>query len=182
MPADPAGGETDDKEFVWIWYDTIPGDSPSLVEVLTDIDGNKHASTVPRGKVQPQVWQSVLNRQDTISNSHFLELLQHTNEPFVSAIHDFPGTCSVFEDGRVLLVGDAFALCMPHAGGSTSQAAFQVSMLRKVFEDAINLDSWQRVCIGSATKELEKSLGAAKLFFRGNMPDFVQEMVVRTKQ
>lgn len=182
MPSDSTRKEPNDREFVWIWYDTIPEDSPAFAEAFTDIDGKKHYSTIPRGKMEPKVWQSVLSRKDVVSNPHFADLLNHTSEPFVSAIRDFPATQSVFCDGKVVLVGDAFALCRPHAGGSTSQAAFQATELRKVLERGTELAAWERVCVDSAAKELQKSLGAAKFFFDGEMPRFVEEMVARNKQ
>jgi 2-polyprenyl-6-methoxyphenol hydroxylase-like FAD-dependent oxidoreductase len=181
VPAD-AVEKTSEREFVWIWYDTIAEDSPTFVETFTDIEGKKHFSTIPRGRIQPQVWQRVLGRKDTVSNPHFIDLLSHTSEPFVSAVRDFPGTKSIFHGGKILLVGDAFALCRPHAGGSTSQAAFQALELRKLLEGQMDFNEWERICVEAAAKESMKSLGAAQFFFSGEMPKFIQAMVAKGEQ
>jgi 2-polyprenyl-6-methoxyphenol hydroxylase-like FAD-dependent oxidoreductase len=166
------------REFVWIWYDTLPEHSPDFADTFTDTDGKKHYSTVPKGKIQPKVWQRVRDeREDVVRNPHFIDLLKRTREPFVSAIRDCPATRSVFWGGKIVLLGDAFALCRPHAGGSTSQAAFQALELKKVLEGEIDLGEWEKRCVGSAEKELERSLGAAKFFFGGAMPQFVRDMV-----
>jgi 2-polyprenyl-6-methoxyphenol hydroxylase-like FAD-dependent oxidoreductase len=138
---------------------------------------------VPRGKIQPKIWQRVRDRsEEVVLNPHFIDLLRHTSEPFVSAIRDCKATQSVFWGGKVLLVGDAFALCRPHAGGSTSQAAFQAAELKKVLEGDTDLEEWERQCVESAGRELERSLGAAKFFFGGAMPQFVRDMVEKMKE
>jgi flavin-dependent dehydrogenase len=182
VPADSAEKKVTGREFVWIWYDTIREDSSAFAETFTDTDGKKHYSTVPRGKIQPQVWRGVRDREDVVENPHFIDLLKHTNEPFVSAIRDSPGSRSVFFGGKVLFVGDAFALCRPHAGGSTSQAAFQALELRKVVEGQMEMKTWEKTCLESAANELERSLGAAKFFFGGEMPKFVKDIVEKMEK
>ena len=165
-------------EFVWIWYDMIPEDSQAFKDTFTDVEGRKHSSTIPRGKMQPKVWRDLLERRfGDIANPHFIELFEETHEPFVSAIRDFPASKAVFWDGKVILVGDAFALCRPHAGGSTSQAAFQAIELAKVWEGISTAEQWEKECIASAAKAQALSLAMAEFFFTGKPPAIVQRLV-----
>jgi flavin-dependent dehydrogenase len=164
---------------VWIWYDTIPEDSSDFKETFTDVDGKSHLTTIPRGKIDPKVWQRVSSRGTKPGNPQFAELIRSITEPLVSAIRDFPGSKSVFCDGKVLLVGDAFSLCRPHTGGSTSQAAFQALELIKVLDSTLALEQWEKACVESAAAERARSLGAAGFFFGGEMPQFVKDMMAQ---
>lgn len=47
-------------------------------------------------------------------------------------------------NGKVLLVGDAVAGLRPHVASGTSQAAIHALLLRKVFEDRLSLDEWEK--------------------------------------
>ncbi|KAF2030738.1 hypothetical protein EK21DRAFT_111611 [Setomelanomma holmii] len=181
VPADPAANVGNKYEFVWIWYDPIPTDSTEFNATFTDVDGKEHFTTIPRGKIRSEVWQRVLDRKDAVSNPHFIELLERTKEPFVSAIRDLAGTRSIFYNGKVLLVGDAFALCQPHAGGSTSQAAYQALELKKALKGETTLPDWEQTCLRGAAAELQRSIGAAKFLFGGEIPKFIEKMVAKSE-
>jgi len=171
VPGDTIDGATKPCEFVWIWYDVIPEDSQEFNDTMTDADGKKHFTTIPRGKMQPKVWNGILNKIKNMPNPYFNELLERTEEPFVSAIRDFPGEKSVFYDGKLLLVGDAFSLCRTHAGMSTSQAAFQALGLAKVFEGAMALEKWEEECLEGARKAQAASMQMANYYFSWNRTD-----------
>lgn len=108
----PRDGDTksNQRDFVWIWYDNIAKGSHQLTETLTDVDGVAHQTTVPRGRMSPKVWQTLIGRKASVVNPYFVDLMEAIEEPFVSAINDFQGQKAVFWDGKVLLVGDAFSL------------------------------------------------------------------------
>jgi flavin-dependent dehydrogenase len=147
----------------------LPKDSPQFDETLTDVDGKKHNTTIPRGKIQPKVWQRLLDRQYSLSNPYFVELMEKINEPFVSAIRDFEGSKAVFFDGKLLLAGDALAQCRPHGGGSTSQAALQAGLLAKVWNGEMTLEEWEETCLQSAAKAAQYSLAMAQFFWNGKV-------------
>lgn len=175
----------------------MPEESFEFSETFTDVDGNRHLTTIPRGKIAPKVWQRVSSRASKFGNPNFADLTASINEPFVSAVRDFPGSKSVFHDGKVLLVGDAFSLCRPHTvscskvlvnpianshkGGSTSQAAFQALELLKVLDGSLELEEWEKACIESADEERTRSIGAAGFFFGGEMPKFVKNMMAQAQ-
>ncbi|KAF2785511.1 FAD/NAD(P)-binding domain-containing protein [Melanomma pulvis-pyrius CBS 109.77] len=184
VPADTGDRQGSRCDFVWIWYDydRFPEDSSDFHEIMTDVDGRKHFTTIPRGRMQPKVWRSILDRKSVVSNPHFVELLEKTKEPFVSAIRDFPGSKAVFCDGKLLLVGDALALCRPHGGGSTSQAAFQALELGKVWEGARALDLWEKDCLEGASKAQTISLAMGEFFFAGKAPTVVRNTVESDSQ
>ena len=98
--------------------------SQEFQETFTDSSGEMQSSTVPRGKVVPKVWAK-RQRSGAAVSVPFAELIAKTTDPFVSAIRECSSPQSVFYDGKLLLVGDAFSLFRPHIGASTNQAARQ---------------------------------------------------------
>ncbi|KAH8725887.1 hypothetical protein GQ44DRAFT_614885, partial [Phaeosphaeriaceae sp. PMI808] len=50
------GVNSKERDFVWIRHDTLPEDSPLFNQILTDIDGSKHKTTIPTGKTHPVMW------------------------------------------------------------------------------------------------------------------------------
>jgi len=94
-------------EFVWIWYSILPSSSSAFAEAMTDIDGKKHFTTIPRGRVQPEVWRKFRDQNTALFNPHFNDLLANTNEPFID---DFGGS----EEGAGKNDGHGGALfCLP---------------------------------------------------------------------
>ncbi|KAH3958444.1 hypothetical protein HBI24_119850 [Parastagonospora nodorum] len=168
VPSD-ADPKSSRRDFVWIWYDNLVPDSQEFTETMTDVDGKLRHSTIPRGKMDPIVWQRAVARKSTVVNPHFIHLMESITEPFVTAISDFAGQRSVFFDGRLLLVGDAFTLCRPHGGGSTSQAAFRAQTLDKALRGEITLEQWEETCLAEAKKAAMFSLAMAEFFWRGKV-------------
>ncbi|MCJ1476213.1 hypothetical protein MMC13_004879 [Lambiella insularis] len=64
----------------------------------------------------------------------FAELVEKTKQPFVAA---------VFCEGRVLLVGDAFATLRPHAGASSNQVALGALGLEGVVRGVEEVGQWE---------------------------------------
>jgi 2-polyprenyl-6-methoxyphenol hydroxylase-like FAD-dependent oxidoreductase len=143
--------------------------SPQFTETFTDIDGKRHSTTIPKGKISSAVWQRLLERKASVSNSHFVELMENIAEPFVTAIRDRKGSKAAFYDGRLFLTGDALALCRPHSGSSTSQAAFQAQELLKVMKGEITPQEWEETCFREAAKAAKYSLAMAQFFCTGKI-------------
>lgn len=136
---------------------------------MTDVDGKLRHSTIPRGKMDPAVWQRAVARRTSVVNPHFIDLIESITEPFVTAISDFTGQRSIFFDRKLLLVGDALTLCRPHGGGSTSQAAFQAQTLDKALRGEMTLEQWEETCLAEAKKAAMFSLAMADFFWRGKV-------------
>ncbi|KAI0913937.1 FAD binding domain protein [Ustulina deusta] len=106
--------------------------SPELREFFTDIHGKQHHNTVPRGLVQPAVWERVLKSKLPQMVDPFAELLGKTERPFITKINDALCTSPSFYNGHVILVGDALTTFRPHVGAATEQAARHCLAMEKV--------------------------------------------------
>jgi 2-polyprenyl-6-methoxyphenol hydroxylase-like FAD-dependent oxidoreductase len=158
-----------DSQFIWVWYDKLDEASQEFRDTFTDITGKKHPTTIPRGKVDPEVWAKRQTSGATLSVP-FAELIQKTSGPFVSAIRESITPQAVAHDGKLLLVGDAFCLFRPHTGSSTNQAARQALELAEVYQGNMTLDDWQASSIGHArmTGAISKAFG--EYCFTGQIP------------
>lgn len=111
---------------------------------MNDSDGHRHANMVPIGKMRDEVWARQSTRGKSILAPPFAELLGKTRQPFISAIRDHIAPRASFFGGKLLLVGDAFALFRPHAGLSTNQAALHCLLLEKVLKGEMSVSEWER--------------------------------------
>ena len=143
--------------------------SPEFEKTLTDKFGTRHLTTIPRGKVDPEIWGQTLERSRKL-NAVYAELIQKTTDPFVSAIRDSPAQQCVTYDGKLLLVGDAFAQHRPHAGMATNQAAYQALELGKVLEGKKSLQDWESNSIAFSKRARAVTLGIGEYFFSGQVP------------
>ncbi|KAF2485680.1 hypothetical protein BDY17DRAFT_247586 [Neohortaea acidophila] len=123
---------TGERLFNWVWYCNYPDGSADLEELMTDVDGRRHAITLPVGKMQPQVWEKQKEYAAKVLPPQVAEAVQKTRQPFIQAITDVIAPTNSLMGGKVLLVGDALAGFRPHTAASTGQAAF----------DALRLGEW----------------------------------------
>jgi hypothetical protein len=79
--------ELGNGQFIWAWYEMLNESSKYCEEVFTDIFGKKYATTITRGQVQPKVWAKQCIKVVSLS-APFAELLEKTQDPFVSAIRE----------------------------------------------------------------------------------------------
>lgn len=110
---------------------------------MTDIDGHRHRTTLPRGKVAPRNW----NKQKTLSRKilppPFAEMVQKTSNPFISAINDREIAKPSFFNGKLLFVGDSLATFRPHVASSTNQAALDAQLLEQFLKGEITAKEWE---------------------------------------
>lgn len=170
VPSESGSLEPEDCQFIWVWYTMLEEDSNDFYETFTDSAGKRHFSTIPRGKMQPHIWAKIRARGRDLS-APFIELLENTTDPFVSAIRERGATQSVFHEGKLLLVGDAFALCRPHVAMSTNQAARQALGLVKVLQEKITLEQWEESAVKYATVINALSISYGGYCFTGKVPD-----------
>lgn len=115
-----------------MWYYNCPEDSQEFNDIMTDKDGLTHRSTIPPGKIRPEVWAKQQALGEETFAAPMKELLSQVTNPFVTAISAHETSRATFFDGRVLLVGDALALFRPHLALSTDQAARHRLLLEAV--------------------------------------------------
>ncbi|KAI9649442.1 hypothetical protein NHQ30_002018 [Ciborinia camelliae] len=124
VPSKSGSLEPEDCQFIWIWYEKMAEDTDEYRDIFTGVSGKRYWTTIPRGEMQPQVWSRKRESGEALS-APFAELLAKTPDPLISAVRECSSPRAVFHDGKLLLVGDAFALFRPHVGLSTNQAAMQ---------------------------------------------------------
>ncbi|KAL2262516.1 hypothetical protein VTK26DRAFT_1096 [Humicola hyalothermophila] len=141
---DDSGSFTPGTRLVnWVWYYNLAESSPELAEVLTDVSGRRHGSTVPSSLVQPEVWRRHLAATLPRMAAPFAEMVSATERPFVTRVSD--ALCEAgasFCDGRVVLVGDALATFRPHFAVATEQAARHCLALGRVWAGQMTVRQW----------------------------------------
>ncbi|TVY83893.1 2,6-dihydroxypyridine 3-monooxygenase [Lachnellula suecica] len=176
VPSDNGSLKPGECQFIWAWYEKLDEHSDDFNENFTDISGKRHFTTVPRGKMQPKVWEKRQECGNSL-NPPFAELLEKTSDPFVSAIRERQSPKSVFYDGKLLLVGDAFALFRPHLGSSTNQAAMQALGLAEVLEGRSDLVAWERKSVEYAMKTAALGNAYGEYCFTGKVPDSISAAI-----
>lgn len=127
----------------WLWYYNCPGDSKEFTEIMTDTDGHLRTSTMPAGKIRPEVWMKLKSTASELLNPPFLELVNKTANPFISTIRDLAAPRAAFCDGRLLLVGEALTVYRPHTGVGFNQSALDCLRLCKVLQKEKTTDQWE---------------------------------------
>jgi 2-polyprenyl-6-methoxyphenol hydroxylase-like FAD-dependent oxidoreductase len=126
-----------------VWY---TNETPeSVAEIMTDgIDGHRHHNLVPQGHVREDIWKARLEHAKSTSFPEpLLEVLMKIRRPFVHLITEFCSPRAVFEDGKVLIIGDAVSLFRPHTASSTTQAAFHSLMVENFIGGKVSLPEWE---------------------------------------
>jgi hypothetical protein len=179
VPSDNTTISADARDFIWIWYQMFPADSDDFQEIFTDTNGQKHFTTIPRGKMQRKVWDKISDHGQSVLSPPFAELLRHTVGPFVSAIRDCLSSKAVHYGGKLILVGDAMVQCRPHTAISTNQAAQQALGLESVYRGKTGLDEWEEEALEIAKKNYAFSIAFGEFCFTGKIPESVRSVVER---
>ncbi|KAI1771753.1 FAD/NAD(P)-binding domain-containing protein [Hypoxylon cercidicola] len=127
----------------FLWY---TNESPeALDEILTDgIDGHRHHNIVPAGHVRAEIWAARLEHAKGVPlPPPFLEAITKIRQPFLQAITELLSPRAAFEDGRVLLVGDALSLFRPHTAFSGTQAAFDALRVEDYVGGGMSARGWE---------------------------------------
>ncbi|KAI1141439.1 FAD/NAD(P)-binding domain-containing protein [Hypoxylon sp. FL0543] len=127
----------------FLWY---TNETPEALEdiMIDGIDGHRHHNIVPAGRVREDVWKARLEyAKKAPLPGPFLEVITNIRRPFIQVITDVRSPQAAFEDGRVLLVGDALSLYRPHTAFSATQAAFHALMVEDYLAGKISLQKWE---------------------------------------
>jgi hypothetical protein len=155
----------------------LPADSDDFEQIFTDTNGEKHFTTIPRGKMQRKVWEKISKYGERVLSPPFTELVKNTVDPFVSAIRDCLSPKAVHYDGKLILVGDAMVQCRPHTAISTNQAARQALDLESVFQGKRNLGEWEKEALEISGKNHAFSISFGEFCFTGKAPESVRSVV-----
>jgi 2-polyprenyl-6-methoxyphenol hydroxylase-like FAD-dependent oxidoreductase len=127
----------------FLWY---TNETPeALAAIMTDAldDTHVHHHLVPAGHVRADIWAAQVRKAErTPLAAPFLEVVHAIRRPFIQVITDFCADQAVFEDGRILMVGDAVSLYRPHTAFSCTQAAFHALNLEDYVNGKISLERW----------------------------------------
>lgn len=135
--------EPGEKYVNFLWY---TNETPeALNEIMIDgVDGHRHRNTVPSGRVRADLWEARLEVARKASlPAPLLEVIENIQEPFIQAITDFVAPQAAFEDGKVLLMGDALSQYRPHTAFSGTQAAFHAMSIEDYVAGKLSLEDWE---------------------------------------
>jgi 2-polyprenyl-6-methoxyphenol hydroxylase-like FAD-dependent oxidoreductase len=143
IPGEDGNTSEGHRQLNWVWYQVCLENSQEYVDVMTDIDGHRHRTTLPPGKIDPRNWEKQKALALTTLPKPFAEMVQKTQKPFISAINDRDLAQPSFFDGKLLLVGDSLATFRPHVAPSTNQAALNALLLERLMKGEIDAAEWE---------------------------------------
>ncbi|SDH72349.1 MULTISPECIES: FAD binding domain-containing protein [Bradyrhizobium] len=146
----------------WVWY--VHVDPTELTNVLTDKNGIRHRSSLPRGTTPERIIADLKARALRNIHPKMAALVSETRDPFLQTILDVTVPKTLF--GRVLLTGDAAFVVRPHTAGGTAKAAYEASVLARALKSAranvdVALQSTERLQLeyGNALYQYGLALG-----------------------
>ena len=116
--------------------------------------------------MREDVWSRQRKRGNEVLAPPFVELINKTNHPFLSAIHDYASPQAAFYGNKLLLVGEALALFRPHLALSFDQAALNCLLLEKAMKGDMTVQSWERRVLqyGRRTRLMNATVGDYFIF------------------
>jgi 2-polyprenyl-6-methoxyphenol hydroxylase-like FAD-dependent oxidoreductase len=131
--------------FLWYTNESVE----ALDEIMKDgIDGHRHHNIVPSGHVREDLWAARVETAREIGLvGPFMEVITKIRQPFIQVITDFCAPQAAFEQGKVLLMGDALCLFRPHTAFSGTQAAFHASRIEELVNGKISLQEWESTVV-----------------------------------
>ncbi|KAI0809955.1 FAD/NAD(P)-binding domain-containing protein [Xylaria sp. FL0064] len=131
--------------FLWYTNERVT----DLEHIMADaLDDHVHHNIVPAGHVREEVWNMRL--RDAIDKplpAPLLEIVTKIKNPFIQVITEYSSPRAVFEDGKVLLVGDALSLYRPHTAFSATQAALHALCLEKYVGGNMSITKWEETVL-----------------------------------
>ncbi|TGO26850.1 hypothetical protein BPAE_0052g00410 [Botrytis paeoniae] len=166
IPGEDGNTSPGHRQLNWVWYNQHPQSSQEYIDVMTDIDGHRHRSTLPIGKVDPQKWDKQKAFALEILPEPFAEMVQKTSKPFISAVNDREIAKPSMFDRKLLFVGDSLATFRPHVASSTNQAALDAQLLERLMRGEISAEEWEAKVLAFAnfTKVRSELWGAYYVF------------------
>nr|QJQ82455.1 BisA [Biscogniauxia sp.] len=161
-----AGGSIEPGERVlnFCWYTNVP--LSSLDEIMTDVDGKRHHTNLPPGKVRAAVWEKQKAYAKMLFARPYLEVIEKINLPFLHQITDYCSPRASFARGRVIIVGDALTLLRPHIAFSTNQAAYHTLLTERLVTGELTAEEWEYQVTTAAYLHWRRSVWFGEYFQR----------------
>lgn len=161
IPGDQGSLRPGERLLNFVWYCNYDENSNEFADIMTDSDGYRHVNSLPIGKMREEVWAKQKARGKRVMPRPLAELLDKTRQPFISTISDSIAPRASFFDGKLLLVGDAFALFRPHVALSTNQAALHCLLSESILKGEMSVSEWEDQVsrYGSKTRLLSNVIG-----------------------
>ncbi len=117
------------RRFNFVWYRPAAADN-MLCDLLTDIDGVRHAMSIPPNRIRPEVIARLRQDARKLLAPQFAEVVEKTPQPFIQAIQDLESPRMTL-GCRTLVLGDAAFVARPHVGMGVTKAAGDAQALVK---------------------------------------------------
>ncbi|WP_426419726.1 hypothetical protein [Bradyrhizobium genosp. A] len=132
IPGSDGAVEKGSRRLNWVWYTHVG--LADLTNALTDKNGGRHRSSLPRGTTPERTIADLRARASREIHPKMAALVSETPDPFLQTILDV--TVPKTQFGRVLLTGDAAFVVRPHTAGGTAKAAYEASVLARALKSA----------------------------------------------
>ena len=136
IPGSGQSAEPGKRLLMWAYYLQVP--ESALSSVLVDDQERQQSSSVPFGKVHPQVKADLESRLADLLPPLLFELVQQSGNSAIQAIYSV-ATRSYARD-RLCLVGDAGAMFPPFTGSGVLKAVANATSLADALADAPAVD------------------------------------------
>ena len=136
IPGSERSAEPGKRLLMWGYYLQVPEDA--LSSVLVDDHERQQSSSVPFGKVHPQVKAGFESRLADLLPPVLFELVQQSSNSSIQAIYSV-ATRSYARD-RLCLVGDAGAVFPPFTGSGVLKAMTNATSLADALADTTAVD------------------------------------------
>ncbi|KAF2834638.1 FAD/NAD(P)-binding domain-containing protein [Patellaria atrata CBS 101060] len=175
IPSDE--GDNDKSRHInLVWYQNFSTTSPELEAALTDINGKKHQNTVPKGLVNPEVWNTRVQLAAKLMPAPFVEVISKITRPFVTRVNEVISPQASFFSGKVVLVGDALVGLRPNTAMATNQAAMHCAEFEKVMMGDMSQAEWDRKMLRYGEKQLALSV-LVSMFGLGSVGQLIKSIL-----
>ncbi|TGJ87605.1 hypothetical protein E0Z10_g1083 [Xylaria hypoxylon] len=140
----PSGSlEPGERVFNFLWYTNESEEALEQI-MMDEFDSHRHHNIVPAGHVRKDLWKARVDAGKRMPlAAPFLEILVKIQRPFIQVVTEFCSPHAAFEEGRVLLIGDALSLYRPHTAFSGTQAAFDALKVEQYVDRKISCQEWE---------------------------------------
>ena len=136
IPGPEQSTEPGKRLLMWGYYLQVP--EGALASVLIDDQERQQSSSVPFGKVHPQVRAGLESRLADLLPSSLFELVQQCGNSSIQAVYSV--VARSYARDRVCLVGDAGAVFPPFAGSGVLRAVANATSLAGALAGAPAVD------------------------------------------
>ena len=119
-----------------VWYRPATRHS-TLMELLTDVDGNNNGESIAPDKVRPSVVNAMRKDAIRLLSPQHTKLIMKLDKPFIQPIYDL--TTTTMCHGRIAVIGDAAFTARPHLGVGITKAVEDSVALAIALESHSNI-------------------------------------------